>query len=93
MNVEKLLADVQAKNPNQPLFLQAVTEVLETIKEYVEAHPIYDEHKIVERMLEPDRIYQFRVEWVDDKGEIQINRGYRVQFNNAIGPYKGGLLT
>lgn len=91
MNVEKLLADVQAKNPNQPLFLQAVTEVLETIKEYVEAHPIYDEHKIVERMLEPDRIYQFRVEWVDDKGEIQINRGYRVQFNNAIGPYKGGL--
>lgn len=91
MNAEKILADVKAKNPGQELFLQAVTEVLETIKDYVNEHPQYDAHKIVERMVEPDRIYQFKVEWMDDKGNIQINRGYRVQFNNAIGPYKGGL--
>lgn len=91
MNAEKILADVKAKNPGQELFLQAVTEVLETIKDYVNEHPEYDAHKIVERMVEPDRIYQFKVEWMDDKGNIQINRGYRVQFNNAIGPYKGGL--
>jgi glutamate dehydrogenase (NADP+) len=91
MDVKKILADVKAKNPGQDLFLQAVTEVLETIQDYVKENPKYDEHKIVERMVEPDRIYQFKVEWMNDKGEIQINRGYRVQFNNAIGPYKGGL--
>ena len=91
MDVKKILADVEAKNPGQPLFLQAVTEVLETIEEYVAKNPKYDDHKIIERMVEPDRIFQFRVEWIDDKGNIQINRGYRVQFNNAIGPYKGGL--
>ena len=62
-----------------------------SIKDYVEAHPKYEQHKIIERMVEPDRIFTFRVEWVDDKGEIQVNTGYRVQFNNAIGPYKGGL--
>ncbi|MCH3923500.1 MAG: NADP-specific glutamate dehydrogenase [Bacteroidales bacterium] len=91
MDVKKILADVKAKNPGQDLFLQAVTEVLETIQDYVKENPKYDDHKIVERMVEPDRIYQFKVEWMNDKGEIQINRGYRVQFNNAIGPYKGGL--
>ncbi len=91
MDVKKILADVEAKNPGQPLFLQAVTEVLETIQEYVDQNPKYDNHKIIERMVEPDRIFQFKVEWVDDKGEIQVNRGFRVQFNNAIGPYKGGL--
>lgn len=91
MDVKKILADVEAKNPGQPLFLQAVTEVLETIQDYVSQNPKYDNHKIIERMVEPDRIFQFKVEWVDDKGQIQINRGYRVQFNNAIGPYKGGL--
>ena len=91
MDVKKILADVEAKNPGQPLFLQAVTEVLETIEEYVAKNPKYDDNKIIERMVEPDRIFQFRVEWVDDKGEIQVNRGYRVQFNNAIGPYKGGI--
>ena len=88
MDVKKILADVEAKNPNQPLFLQAVTEVLETIKDYVNEHPQYDAHKIIERMVEPDRVYQFKVEWMDDKGEIHVNRGFRVQFNNAIGPYK-----
>src|SRR5574344_2095280 len=91
MDVKKILADVKAKNPGQDLFLQAVTEVVETIKDYVTENPKYDDHKIVERMVEPDRIYQFKVEWIDDKGQININRGLRVQFNNAIGPYKGGL--
>lgn len=91
MDAKKILAEVGAKNPGQPLFLQAVTEVLETIQEYVNEHPQYDKHKVIERMVEPDRIFEFKVEWVDDKGEIQINRGWRVQFNNAIGPYKGGL--
>ncbi|MDD3667652.1 MAG: NADP-specific glutamate dehydrogenase [Bacteroidales bacterium] len=91
MDVKKILADVEAKNPGQPLFLQAVTEVLETIEEYVAKNPKYDNNKIIERIVEPDRIFQFKVEWVDDKGEIQVNRAYRVQFNNAIGPYKGGM--
>lgn len=91
MDVKKILADVEAKNPGQPLFLQAVTEVLETIEEYVAKNPKYDNNKIIERIVEPDRIFQFKVEWVDDKGEIQVNRAYRVQFNNAIGPYKGGI--
>ncbi|MFV0599491.1 MAG: NADP-specific glutamate dehydrogenase [Bacteroidales bacterium] len=91
MDVKKILADVEAKNPGQPLFLQAVTEVLETIEEYVAKNPKYDNNKIIERIVEPDRILQFKVEWVDDKGEIQVNRAYRVQFNNAIGPYKGGM--
>ncbi|HHT03913.1 MAG TPA: NADP-specific glutamate dehydrogenase [Bacteroidales bacterium] len=91
MNVKQLLADVEAKNPGEPLFLQAVTEVLETIEEYVAKNPKYDKYSIIERMVEPDRIIQFRVEWVDDNGKVNVNRGYRVQFNNAIGPYKGGI--
>ena len=91
MDVKKILADLKEKHPDEPLFLQAVEEVLYSIKDYVEAHPKYEQHKIIERMVEPDRIFTFRVEWVDDKGEIQVNTGYRVQFNNAIGPYKGGL--
>lgn len=91
MDAKKILAEVEAKNPGQPLFLQAVTEVLETIQEYVNEHPKYDKYKVIERIVEPDRIFEFKVEWVDDKGEIQVNRGWRVQFNNAIGPYKGGL--
>lgn len=91
MDVKKILADLKEKHPDEPLFLQAVEEVLGTIKEYYEAHPKYEQHKIIERMVEPDRIFTFKVEWVDDKGEIHVNTGYRVQFNNAIGPYKGGL--
>lgn len=91
MDIKKILAQVEAKNPGEPLFLQAVTEVIETIKDYVEANPKYDKYAIVERIVEPDRVIQFKVEWVDDKGNIQVNRGYRVQFNNAIGPYKGGI--
>jgi glutamate dehydrogenase (NADP+) len=83
--------DLEKKNPGQKEFLQAVKEVLETIVEFVNENPQYDAHKIIERITEPDRILQFRVTWVDDNGEIQTNTGYRVQFNNAIGPYKGGI--
>jgi glutamate dehydrogenase (NADP+) len=91
MNLEKIMTDLEKKNPGQNEFLQAVREVLETIEEFVNANPKYDAHKIIERIVEPDRLFQFRVTWVDDKGNIQVNRGYRVQFNGAIGPYKGGL--
>ena len=91
MDVKKILADLKTKHPDEPLFLQAVEEVLDSIKDYVKANPKYDQYKIIERMVEPDRIFTFKVEWVDDKGQIQVNTGYRVQFNNAIGPYKGGL--
>jgi len=91
MNLEKIMQDLEKKNPGQTEFLQAVREVLESIEGFVNENPQYDSHKIIERLTEPDRIIQFRVTWVDDKGEIQVNTGYRVQFNNAIGPYKGGI--
>ncbi len=91
MDLKKLVADVTAKNPGQPLYIQAATEVLETICDFVNEHPKYDQYKIVERILEPERIVKFKVTWVDDKGQIQVNRGYRVQHNMAIGPYKGGI--
>ncbi len=91
MNLERIMNDLEKKNPGQKEFLQAVKEVLETIVEFVNENPQYDAHKIIERITEPDRILQFRVTWVDDNGEIQTNTGYRVQFNNAIGPYKGGI--
>ncbi|MDK2908831.1 MAG: glutamate dehydrogenase [Bacteroidales bacterium] len=91
MNLEKIMQDLEKKNPGQTEFLQAVREVLESIEGFVNENPQYDSHKIIERLTEPDRIIQFRVTWVDDKDEIQVNTGYRVQFNNAIGPYKGGI--
>lgn len=91
MNLERIMNDLEKKNPGQKEFLQAVKEVLETIVDFVNENPQYDAHKIIERITEPDRILQFRVTWVDDNGEIQTNTGYRVQFNNAIGPYKGGI--
>ncbi|MEG1572186.1 MAG: Glu/Leu/Phe/Val dehydrogenase dimerization domain-containing protein, partial [Bacteroidales bacterium] len=91
MDVKKILASLDEKHPGEPLFKQAVEEVLETIKDYVEEHPQYEAANIIERIIEPDRIFTFKVEWVDDKGKIQVNTGYRVQFNNAIGPYKGGV--
>lgn len=91
MNVQKILAELEKNHPAQPEFYQAVREVLESIEEFVNENPQYDAHRIVERLVEPDRLIQFRVTWVDDNGDIQVNRGYRVQFNNAIGPYKGGL--
>jgi len=89
--VEQFMAEVVARNPNQPEFHQAVREVAKWVMPVVESRPIYREQKILERMVEPERVVMFRVPWVDDRGEIQINRGYRVEMNSAIGPYKGGL--
>lgn len=89
--VMKLLADVKAKNPNEPEFHQAVEEVLESLDLVLQRHPEYRSLKIVERMVEPERVIMFRVPWMDDQGQIHINRGYRIEMNSAIGPYKGGL--
>ena len=89
--VSQVLADVKAKNPHEPEFLQTATEVLNSLRPIVERRPEYQKAKILERMVEPERIITFRVPWIDDKGEYQVNRGFRVQFNSAIGPYKGGL--
>jgi len=91
MDLKKLMADLEAKNPSQPLYLQAAKEVLETIVDFVNENPKYDKYSIVERILEPERIIIFKVTWMDDKGQIHVNRGYRVQHNMAIGPYKGGI--
>ncbi|MDD1771968.1 MAG: NADP-specific glutamate dehydrogenase [Methanomassiliicoccales archaeon] len=91
MLTKDLLDKVVSKNPGEKEFHQAVTEVLESLEPVLKKRPEYLEKKILERMIEPDRQIMFRVTWMDDKGEIQVNRGYRVQFNSAIGPYKGGL--
>jgi glutamate dehydrogenase (NADP+) len=91
MNVEKIMQGLEHKHPGEVEFLQAVREVLESIKDVYNQHPEFEKAKIVERIVEPERITTFRVPWVDDKGEVQVNIGYRVQFNSAIGPYKGGL--
>lgn len=91
MNVDKILADLEAKHPGEKEYLQAVREVLLTVQDEYDKHPEFEKAKIIERMVEPDRIFTFRVTWIDDKGEVQNNIGYRVQFNNAIGPYKGGI--
>ena len=89
--VDEVLEQVKEKNADQPEFLQAVTEVLETLKPVVEANEeLYRKEAVLERITEPDRAIHFRVPWVDDNGQVQVNRGYRVQYNNAIGPYKGG---
>ena len=82
---------VKLKNSHEPEFIQAVLEVAETVIPYIEANPKYKSTKILERITEPERVIQFRVPWVDDSGEVQVNRGFRVEFNSAIGPYKGGL--
>ena len=90
--VDEVLARVKAKNASEPEFLQAVEEVLESLRPVIEAHEEqYKKEALLERLTEPDRQIKFRVPWVDDKGQVQVNTGYRVQFNNAIGPYKGGL--
>src|SRR5437660_7667177 len=89
--VQEVLDIVKRRNPNEPEFLQAVTEVLESIEPAVQRHKKYRDGKILERIVEPERMIQFRVPWIDDKGQIQVNRGFRVQMNSAIGPYKGGL--
>ena len=89
--VAEVLEVVRKRNPNEPEFLQAVTEVLESIRPVVERHKKYRDGKILERLVEPERLIQFRVPWINDKGQIQVNRGFRVQMNSALGPYKGGL--
>ena len=91
MDVKVIMANLEAKHPGESEYLQAVQEVLESIEEVYNQHPEFEKAKIVERIVEPDRIFTFRVTWVDDNGEVQTNLGYRVQFNSAIGPYKGGL--
>jgi glutamate dehydrogenase (NADP+) len=89
--VEDVLKQLEARNPAQPEFMQAATEVLHSLKPVIAKHPKYRDAKILERITEPERQVMFRVAWQDDKGEFQVNRGYRIEFNSAIGPYKGGL--
>ena len=91
MKVQTIMQQLAAKHPGEAEYLQAVQEVLESIEEVYNQHPEFEQAKIVERMVEPDRIFTFRVTWIDDQGQVQTNLGYRVQFNSAIGPYKGGL--
>ena len=91
MTLNEFMANVKAKNLAQPEFLQAVEEVVESLWPIVEQNPRFQKAKILERIVEPERVIMFRVPWVDDQGEVQVNRGYRVEFNSAIGPYKGGL--
>ena len=87
----KVLEQATKKNPNEPEFIQAMTEIFTTLAPFVDAHPEYEKAGILERLVEPERAILFRIPWVDDAGKIQVNKGYRVQFNSAIGPYKGGL--
>lgn len=90
-SIKDFISSVEKMNPNEPEFLQAVTEVAETVIPFIEKNEAYQGQKLLERMVEPERTIMFRVPWTDDSGEIQVNRGYRVEFNSAIGPYKGGL--
>ncbi len=89
--IDNVLAEVIRRNPNEPEYIQATTEVLESLRPVIEAEPKYEKAALLERMCEPERVVMFRVPWVDDAGKTQVNRGYRVQYNSAIGPYKGGL--
>ncbi|MBQ8180053.1 MAG: NADP-specific glutamate dehydrogenase [Candidatus Methanomethylophilaceae archaeon] len=89
--LQEVFTGLKQRNADQPEFLQAVEEVLESLEPVVEARPDIQEHGIIERLVEPERVIMFRVSWVDDQGKVQVNRGYRVQYNSAIGPYKGGL--
>ena len=89
--IERVLADVERRDKNEPEFLQTVEEVLKSLEVIVSRHPEYEENGLLERMVEPERVVEFRVPWVDDQGVVRVNRGFRVQFNSAIGPYKGGI--
>lgn len=91
MKIENIMSQLEARHPGEREYLQAVKEVLMSIEDVYNQHPEFERVKLIERLVEPERIITFRVPWVDDKGEIQVNLGYRVQFNSAIGPYKGGL--
>jgi glutamate dehydrogenase (NADP+) len=90
-SVHQYLQHVADRNPGQPEFLQAVTEVMESLWPFIEKHPKYAEHGLLDRLVEPERVVMFRVSWVDDHGQVQVNRGYRIQHSMAIGPYKGGM--
>ena len=90
-SIKNFINIVDKRNPNEPEFLQAVTEVAETVIPFIEENPQYNQAKLLERMTEPERVLLFRVPWTDDNGEVQINKGYRIEMNSAIGPYKGGL--
>ncbi|MBQ2870557.1 NADP-specific glutamate dehydrogenase [bacterium] len=89
--LDKVLNEVEKKNSQEPEFVQAVYEVLSSLKAVVDKHPDYEKMALLERLVEPERLISFRVPWIDDKGQVQVNRGYRVQFNGVLGPYKGGL--
>ena len=91
MDINSILNSLEAKHPGELEYLQAVKEVLLSVKDVYNQHPEFERNRIIERMVEPDRIVTFRVTWLDDKGDVQTNLGYRVQFNNALGPYKGGI--
>ncbi len=88
---EAFIAHVETRNPGQPEFLQAVTEVIESLWPFIQAHPRYAEQGLLDRLVEPERAISFRVSWVNDQGDVQVNRGYRIQHSSAIGPYKGGI--
>src|SRR5512133_2208771 len=89
--IERVLGEIKRKNATEPEFLQTVEEVYSSLEAIVNQHPEYEKYSLLERMAEPERAISFRVSWLDDAGRVQVNRGYRVQFNGAIGPYKGGL--
>ena len=89
--IERVIEDVKRRDPDQKEFIQTVEEVLRSLEKVVEQHPEYEKAGLLERLVEPERVIQFRVPWVNDAGEVKVNRGFRVQFNSAIGPYKGGL--
>ena len=91
MEIRQIITALEAKYPHEPEYLQAVKEVLLSIEDVYNQHPEFEKNGLIERLVEPDRIYTFKVPWVDDKGKVQVNTGYRVEFNNAIGPYKGGI--
>ncbi|WP_291441330.1 Glu/Leu/Phe/Val dehydrogenase dimerization domain-containing protein, partial [Desulfovibrio sp.] len=89
--VQRVVSNLQDKYAYEPIFLQAVQEVLQSLQPVLDKNPQYECYKILERIVEPERTISFRVQWIDDKGQIQVNKGFRVQYNSAIGPYKGGL--
>ena len=89
--IQKIIDDLKKTSPAQPEFYQAATEVLQSLRPLLDRDPKYLKNKVLERLVEPERQVFFRVAWLDDKGEVQVNKGYRIQFNSAIGPYKGGL--
>ena len=91
MKVETTLENLKKRFPNEPEYFQAVEEVLHSIEEEYNKHPEFEANNLIERLCIPDRIITFRVTWVDDNGNVQVNTGYRIQHNNAIGPYKGGI--